>query len=83
MRSVAVPVKCPNLSKSDISDLQLGESLRIEDIKIGEEVELLGNLKTPIVSCTQPRLSVEEEEEAEETEEVEDQKGAVVEKSEE
>ena len=56
----------------DISKLKLGQSIRVRDIKVGEEIEILNNPSIPLASVTIPRAlksagaTDEEEEETEE-----------------
>ena len=70
------PSHMPEFIEVDISDLQIGDSLRLKDITLSEDVELLGDPQAPIVSCSQPRLSVEEEEATETDDKAEDDKEA-------
>jgi large subunit ribosomal protein L25 len=66
-----VPSKIPDIIEVDISDLDLGDSLLVSDIKFPEDVEPLTPLETAVVSILAPtKVEEEVEEEAEEAEEI-------------
>ena len=58
----------------DISNLKLGQSVRVRDIKVGGDIEIINNGSIPVASVEIPRAlksaeTGEDEEESEETEE--------------
>ena len=65
----------------NISKLKLGDSVRVRDITVGEDIEILNNLSIPIASVTIPRALKSAETEAEEEQEGEEGEGAPVEES--
>jgi large subunit ribosomal protein L25 len=64
----ALPAEIPTSISLDISDLDIGDNLRVEDLPAIEGVEYLDEPEAVIVSVTVPRALVEEEAEAEEAE---------------
>ncbi|MDH3648491.1 MAG: 50S ribosomal protein L25 [Saprospiraceae bacterium] len=48
----------------DISELELGHSVRVRDIELGNEIEVLTNPGIPVASVKVPRILLTEEEEA-------------------
>jgi large subunit ribosomal protein L25 len=69
----ALPTDIPEHIDVDVSDLDVGETIRLENLPVFEGVEYLGDLyETVIANCTVPRgLAALEEEEAAEGEELE------------
>jgi large subunit ribosomal protein L25 len=63
----ALPMSIPEHIDVDVSDLDIGDTIRLEDLPSFEDVEYLGDLhETVIANCTVPRaLAALEEEEAE------------------
>jgi large subunit ribosomal protein L25 len=69
MHSVAVECLPGDLVESleiDVSELEIGTSLYVSDIKLGAKLRLLSDPEAIIVSVAEPRVEVEPEEEAEE-----------------
>ncbi len=64
----AIPSQIPDAIEIDISDLDLGDTLLVEDLKLPEGVEAVTPLETAVVSILAPTKG-EEAEEAEEGEE--------------
>lgn len=63
----ALPADLPNHIDLDISDLNVGDSRQVKDIKIDGEYEILSDEEVVVVSIVAP--AVEEEEQSEATEE--------------
>lgn len=61
----ALPAEIPTSIALDISDLDIGDNLRVEDLPTIEGVEYLDEPEAVIVSVTVPRALVEEEPEEE------------------
>lgn len=66
----ALPTAIPSSIPLDISDMEIGDTLKIEDLPQTEGVTLVDDPDRPLVTVLAPRL-VEEEEIAEEGEELE------------
>ncbi len=63
-----LPLSIPDSIACDVSELQVGSSLRVSDLVLPEEVELLVDESLPVVHVVAPRVEEEEvaaEEEAE------------------
>ena len=69
----SLPTSVPEHIDVDVSNLDVGETIRLENLPVFEGVEYLGDLyETVIANCTVPRsLAALEEEEAAEGEELE------------
>jgi large subunit ribosomal protein L25 len=69
----ALPTSIPEHIDVDVSNLDVGDTIRLENLPVFEGVEYLGDLyETVIANCTVPRgLAALEEEEAAEGEELE------------
>lgn len=72
VRVKTVPEHLVDELYGDISDLELGMSLRIKDLELPEGIEVLASPNVPIVSVVAPRALKTLEEEAEEGEEGEE-----------
>jgi large subunit ribosomal protein L25 len=66
----ALPLEIPPAIEVDVSELHIGDSLRIADVTAPEGVTLLDDPETPIASVTLPTRVEEPEETLEEGEEV-------------
>ena len=78
MQIEALPTNIPEHIEADVSDLDIGDALRIEQLPAIEGVTFLDDPQTVLASCIQPRV-IELEEEAVEVEgEVEGEPGAEV-----
>lgn len=64
-----LPTEIPEALELDVSELMIGDSLHVRDLKVPEGVEILEDEDETVVSIAAPRV-VEEEEEAEAAEEV-------------
>jgi large subunit ribosomal protein L25 len=69
------PANIPNELTIDVSDLQIGDSVRVEDIKLPAGVTTSIDPETPIVTGVITRAAASEEEEAAEGEEGEGEAG--------
>ena len=56
-----LPTNIPNIIEIDISDLNIGDTLRVKDIKPMNGIEILSNPESTIISVLAPRLVVETE----------------------
>ncbi len=61
-----LPMDIPETIQIDISDLDIGDSLHIADIAVGEKISVLADTNYTVVTVLAPIIVVEEEEEAEE-----------------
>lgn len=68
-----LPFEVPESIEIDISDLDMGDSIHLEDISLDGDVELLGEPNLTVVTVLSPKLE-EEPEEEEELEEEEAEK---------
>jgi large subunit ribosomal protein L25 len=73
---LAYPKNMPEFIEIDISHLELGKSVKVEDI-LSEQYEILNSPLVSVVSVNIPRVTIEEEEEeeTEDDEETEDEEG--------
>ena len=53
-----LPTNIPNIIEIDISDLNIGDTLRVKDIKPMDGIEILSNPESTIISVLAPRLVV-------------------------
>ena len=54
-----LPTNIPNIIEINISDLNIGDTLRVKDIKAMDGIEILSNPESTIISVLAPRLVVE------------------------
>lgn len=54
-----LPTNIPNMIEISISDLNIGDTLRVKDIKPMDGIEILSNPESTIISILAPRLVVE------------------------
>ena len=54
-----LPTNIPNVIEINISDLNIGDTLRVKDIKPMDGIEILSNPESTIISFLAPRLVVE------------------------
>lgn len=78
---LCLPNDIPETFEIDITDLNIGDSVHVEDIPLGDNVEILSDVNFTVVTILVPKV-VEEEVEEEEEEEVEGEEGAEGEASE-
>ncbi len=68
-----LPKDIPESITVDVSGLNIGDSLTLSEIQVGEGIEILGDLKEPVIAVAAPmkeeEVAVAEEEEEEEVEE--------------
>lgn len=70
-----LPFEVPKSIEIDITDLDMGDSIHVEDISLEGEVEFLGEANLTVVTILTPKIEEEpEEEEEEEAEEEEAEK---------
>lgn len=72
---LAYPKNMPEFIEIDISHLELGKSIKVEDI-LSEQYEILNSPLVSVVSVNIPRVTIEEEIEEEEEEETEGEEGS-------
>ena len=63
-----LPADVPEKIVVDISNLEMHASLKVEDLEVSEELEILTSSDLTVVSCQPPKEEVEEEPEEEEVE---------------
>jgi large subunit ribosomal protein L25 len=76
---LCMPGDIPEAVQIDITDLDIGDSVHIEEIPLGENVEIVADMNYTVVTVVSPKmeeLPEEEEEEALEGEEAEAEEGA-------
>jgi large subunit ribosomal protein L25 len=79
MHIESLPTNVPEHIEADVSDLDIGDALRLEQLAPIEGVTFLDDPQTVLASCIQPRvIELEEEEEAEVEGELEGEPGAEV-----
>ncbi|MHC5736441.1 50S ribosomal protein L25/general stress protein Ctc [Nostoc sp.] len=59
------PENIPEIIEIDVSNLQIGDSLRINELVLPEGVTVLGDAEQVVVSVSQPQISAAAEDEAE------------------
>ena len=59
-----LPNNIPQNIEIDITDLNIGDAIRLEQLKVGEGIELVGELDLLIVSVTMPSKAEETVEES-------------------
>jgi large subunit ribosomal protein L25 len=70
---LCLPGDIPHAFEIDISDLDVGEAIHVEDLKLGDNIEFLADPSLAVVTVLSPKAeAVEAEEEAEEAEEAEE-----------
>ena len=67
-----LPFEVPESIEIDITDLDMGDSVHVEDITLDGEVEFLGESNLTVVTVLTPKIEEEPEEEEEEEAEEED-----------
>ena len=74
---LCLPTNIPEAFEIDISDLEIGDSIHVEDIPHDEDVEIPTEVNFTVITVSSPKIEeVEEPEELEEGEEVEGEEGA-------
>ena len=76
-----MPKDIPGHISVDVSDLNIGDSLHVSDIELGEAIELLTDPARTLVNVAAPRVEVEPE--VEEVLEMYDEEGNLIERPEE
>ena len=59
IKKKCLPTNIPNVIEINISDLNIGDTLRVKDIKPMDGIEILSNPESTIISILAPRLVVE------------------------
>ncbi|MEH1891200.1 MAG: 50S ribosomal protein L25/general stress protein Ctc [Nostoc sp.] len=59
------PENIPEIIEIDVSNLQIGDSLRIHELVLPEGITVLGDTERVVVSVSQPQISAAAEDEAE------------------
>ena len=65
---LCLPGEIPESITVDISELEIGDSLHVEDITLGGDIEISAEVNFTVLTVTSPKVEVEEEEEIEEEE---------------
>ena len=74
---LCLPTNIPEAFEIDITALNIGDSIHVEDIPHDEDVEILADVNFTVITVSSPKVEeVEEPEEAEEGEEAEAEEGA-------
>jgi large subunit ribosomal protein L25 len=64
------PRKIPETFEIDVTELNIGDSLRLDEVEFGEDIEILGEKRASVVSVAVPRvletIETDEDEEGEE-----------------
>ncbi|MDV2479110.1 MAG: 50S ribosomal protein L25 [bacterium] len=68
-----LPDQIPDRLSLDVSDLEIGDGLRVSDLSVPGGVTILDDLDAPVVAVAAPRVEVEVEEEEVDEEEVEEE----------
>lgn len=68
---LCLPGEIPESFEIDISDLDIGDSVHVEEIPVAEGVEILYDVNFTVVTIISPTIEIEEEVEVEEEEEEE------------
>jgi len=71
----ALPALIPDLIEIDISKLDIGNSVKVEDVVLGEDIEMLDPADVMIAAVVVTRIAVEVEEEKPEEELPEEERG--------
>jgi large subunit ribosomal protein L25 len=71
----ALPALIPDLIEIDISKLDIGNSVKVEDVVLGEDIEMLDPADVMIAAVAVTRIAVEVEEEKPEEELPEEERG--------
>ena len=66
---LCMPLNIPESFEVDITDLNIGDSLHVADLPVGEGVEILPDANLTVVTVVSPKMEIEVEEEVEEVEE--------------
>ena len=66
---LCLPGEIPESITVDITELEIGDSLHVEDIELEGDIEIPAEVNFTVLTVTSPKVEVEEEEEIEEEEE--------------
>jgi large subunit ribosomal protein L25 len=69
---LCLPGQIPETFEIDISDLDVGDAVHVEEIPLSGDIEIPHDVDFTVVTVTSPKLEVEEEEEEEEEEAAEE-----------
>ena len=73
LREIAVeclPSNIPNVFELDVTNLELGDSIHVKDLSVSDDIEILEDLESTIITIVAPKAEVEAVEEVEGEEEV-------------
>lgn len=59
LRVRALPKQLPEQIVVDVSDLEVGKTIHVSDLKLPEGVEVIGNRLAPVVSVVKPKAEAE------------------------
>lgn len=68
MREIAVeclPSNIPNVFELDVTNLELGDSIHVKDLKVSDNIEILEDPESTIITIVAPKVEVEVVEEPE------------------
>jgi large subunit ribosomal protein L25 len=63
---LCLPDEIPESIEVDITDLEIGDSLHVDEIEVGENIEIPADVNFTVITVLAPTLEEEEEEEEEE-----------------
>jgi len=63
---LCLPIEIPEFIEVDVSDLDIGDSLHVDEIELGENIENPADVNYTVITVLAPALEEEEEEEEEE-----------------
>lgn len=72
---LCLPGEIPETFEIDVSDLDVGDAVHVEEIPLSGDVEIPHDVDFTVVTVTSPKLEVAEEEEEEEEEEAAEEAG--------
>ncbi len=68
LEAVCLPAQIPAAFEIDVSELEVGDSIHVEEIAAGEGVEIPHDVNFTVVTVVSPKMTLLEEEEVEEAE---------------
>ncbi len=66
---LCLPTQIPESIEVDVTNLEIGDSIHIEEIELEGDVEIPADVNFTVITCLAPKVEVEPEEEEEELEE--------------
>ncbi len=66
---LCLPTQIPESIEVDVTDLEIGDSIHVEEIELEGDVEIPADVNFTVITCLAPKVEAEPEEEEEELEE--------------